>query len=79
MIVTSTGLVFATCADGKLYAYDADNGAVLWSTQLPRNTEGLPAMYEVNGRAYIAICLVAGRAPGTLPPGYVVYGLPEKK
>jgi len=81
MIVTSTGLVFATCADGKLYAYDADNGAVLWSTQLPRNTEGLPAMYEVNGRAYIAICLVAGtvgRAPGTLPPGYVVYGLPEK-
>jgi quinoprotein glucose dehydrogenase len=82
MIVTSTGLVFATCADGKLYAHDADNGAVLWSTQLSRNTEGLPAMYEVNGRAYIAICLVAGtvgRAPGTLPPGYVVYGLPEKK
>jgi quinoprotein glucose dehydrogenase len=82
MIVTSTGLVFATCADGKLYAYDADNGDVLWSTQLPRNTEGLPAMYEVNGRAYIAICLVAGTvrgAPGTLPPGYVVYSLAEKK
>jgi len=82
MIVTSTGLVFATCADGKLYAYNADNGDVLWSTKLPRNTEGLPAMYEVDGRAYIAICLVAGTvrgAPGTLPPGYVVYGLPEKK
>jgi quinoprotein glucose dehydrogenase len=82
MIVTSTGLVFATCSDGKLYAYDAEDGSVLWSTQLPRNTEGLQAMYEVNGRAYIAICLVAGtvgRAPGTLPAGYVVYGLPEKR
>ena len=65
-----------------MYAYNADNGDVLWSTKLPRNTEGLPATYEFNGRAYIAICLVAGTvrgAPGTLPPGYVVYGLPEKK
>jgi quinoprotein glucose dehydrogenase len=81
MIVTSTGIVFATCADGKLYAYDADDGSVIWSTQLPRNTEGLQSMYEVNGRAYIAICLVPGTVaghPGTLPPGYVVYGLPEK-
>jgi quinoprotein glucose dehydrogenase len=82
MIVTSSGLIFATCADGKMYAYDADNGEVLWSTKLPRQTEGLPAMYEVNGRAYIALCLVAGtvgRVPGTLPAGYVVYGLPERK
>ena len=81
MIVTSTGIVFATCADGKLYAYDADDGSVIWSTQLPRNTEGLQSMYEVNGHAYIAICLVPATVsghPGTLPAGYVVYGLPEK-
>jgi quinoprotein glucose dehydrogenase len=81
MIVTSTGIVFATCADGKLYAYDADDGSVIWGTQLPRNTEGLQSMYEVNGRAYIAICLVPATVqgyPGTLPAGYVVYGLPEK-
>ncbi len=80
MIITSTGIVFATCADGKLYAYDAEDGSVLWSTKLPRNTEGLQSMYEVNGRAYIAICLVPGVAggAGTLPAGYVVYGLPEK-
>jgi quinoprotein glucose dehydrogenase len=80
MIVTSTGIVFATCSDGKLYAYDAEDGQVIWSTKLPRNTEGLPSMYEVNGRAYLAICLVPGTVggPGTLPAGYVVYGLPEK-
>jgi quinoprotein glucose dehydrogenase len=81
MIVTSTGIVFATCADGKLYAYDAEDGSVIWSTKLPRNTQGLPSMYEVNGRAYIAICLVPDTVggAGTLPAGYVVYGLPEKK
>ena len=81
MIVTSTGLVFSTCADGKEYAYDADNGNLIWSTQLPRNTEGLQSMYEVNGRAYIAICLVSAvvdRSKPAPPPGYVVYGLPEK-
>jgi quinoprotein glucose dehydrogenase len=80
MIVTSTGIVFATCADGKLYAYDAEDGKVIWSTQLPRNTEGLQSMYEVNGRDYIAICLVPATVaghPATLPAGYVVYGLPE--
>ena len=79
MLVTSTGLVFSTCLDGKLYAYYADDGKVLWSTQLPRNTEGLPAMYEVNGRAYIAICTVnalVDRSRPAPPPGYVIYGLP---
>ncbi len=83
MLVTSTGIVFATCADNHLYAYDADDGKLIWSTRLPRSTEGLPAMYEVNGRAYIAICLVGGGAPRGeqpgIPAGYVVYGLPEKK
>jgi quinoprotein glucose dehydrogenase len=81
MIITSTGIVFATCQDGKLYAYDAEDGSVIWSTQLPRDTQGLQSMYEVNGRAYIAICLVPGTIkghPGTLPAGYVVYGLPER-
>jgi quinoprotein glucose dehydrogenase len=73
--------VFATCADRKLYAYDAENGKVIWSTKLPRSTEGLMSLYEVSGRAYIAICLVPGTVggTGTLPAGYVVYGLPESK
>jgi hypothetical protein len=35
----------------------------------------------VNGRAYIALCIVPGTVDGTgtLPAGYVVYGLPEKR
>ncbi len=85
MIVTSTGIIFATDADNRIYAYDADSGKMFWHKALPRSTEGLMSMYEVNGKAYIAICLVGGgggRGGGGqqtgIPAGYVVYGLPKK-
>ena len=55
MIVTSTGIVFSTARDGVFYAFDADNGNVLWSYKLPMATEGLPAIYEVDGRHYIVV------------------------
>ena len=60
MIVTSTGLLFATAKDGKVRAYSADDGKVLWSADLPHGTEGLPAMYEVNGRQYLVVCATTG-------------------
>jgi len=34
MVVTSTGVVFATGKGGILYAFDADNGNILWETTL---------------------------------------------
>jgi quinoprotein glucose dehydrogenase len=55
MIVTSTGIVFSTARDGVLYAFDADNGEVLWQYALPMATEGLPSIYAVNGRHYIVV------------------------
>src|SRR5690606_8570050 len=55
MVVTSTGLVFSTAKDGKIYAFDAENGKELWSSTLPTGSEGLPAMYEVNNKQYLAI------------------------
>ena len=55
MIVTSTGIVFSTARDGVFYAFDADNGEVLWSSELPMGTEGLPAIYEVKGKHYIVV------------------------
>ncbi len=30
---------------------------MLWSYELPTGTEGLPAMYEVNGKQYLAVCV----------------------
>lgn len=82
MIVTSTGLIFSTCLDGNVYAFDADNGDELWSSPLPRNPEGLPAMYEVRGRQYLVICdmgqVINPDLAQTIPAGYIVYALPEK-
>jgi quinoprotein glucose dehydrogenase len=56
MIVTSSGILFCTGRDGKIYALDVDNGKELWSYELPTNTEGLPAMYKINGKNYLVIC-----------------------
>jgi len=41
-------------------AYDEDNGKVLWEHELPMGSDGIPAVYEVGGKEYIAFC-VAGR------------------
>jgi quinoprotein glucose dehydrogenase len=64
VIVTSTGLLFVNCADGKLRAFDADSGKVLWSYQLPAGTEGIPAMYEVHGREYLVVGATARQSVG---------------
>jgi quinoprotein glucose dehydrogenase len=55
MVVTSTGIIFSTAKDGRVYALDADDGKTLWSADLGAGTEGLPSMYEVNGRHYLVI------------------------
>ncbi|MEI9946277.1 MAG: PQQ-binding-like beta-propeller repeat protein [Chitinophagaceae bacterium] len=56
MVITSTGIVFASCMDGGIYAFDEDNGNMLWSIKLPRVPEGIPAMYENNGRQFLVVC-----------------------
>ena len=89
MIVTSTGIVFSTARDGVFYAFDADNGDVLWSYKLPMATEGLPAIYQVDGRHYIVVNATTphtwglnSRESGIGSPdplgkgGYVVFALP---
>ena len=55
MIVTSTGLIFIAASDGKIRALDEDTGKVLWSATLPAGSEGIPAMYEANGRQYLVV------------------------
>jgi quinoprotein glucose dehydrogenase len=56
MVVTSSGVLFCTGKDGKVYAFDADNGRQLWSYELPTGTEGIPALYEMNGKHYLVVC-----------------------
>jgi quinoprotein glucose dehydrogenase len=85
MIITSTGIVFATAKGGMLYAFDADNGNILWETTLSNESGGQPAMYSINGREYLVVDAANrfekssydfSKRPGALPRGYVVYALP---
>lgn len=91
MIVTSTGIVFSTAKDGHLYAFDADTGDTLWSADLGCGTEGLPAMYELDGRHYVVVNattpLTWGRASRESgigatrtkdQGGYIVFALPRE-
>ncbi len=90
IIVTATGLLFVAGSDGKLRAYEADTGNILWTAPLPAGSEGIPAMYEVNGRQYLVVTSSSrinaggghkgdGAAPAPNgPPSYIVFALPER-
>ena len=86
MIVTSTGIVFATAKGGKVYAFDVDNGNILWETTLDHESNAQPSMYTLNGKQYLVISATSdftpdsydhSKKPGALPKGYVVYALPD--
>jgi quinoprotein glucose dehydrogenase len=88
MVITSTGVVFSTAKGGKLYAFNADNGDLLWETTLSHETNAQPSMYTLNGKQFLVINATSpftadsydhSRKPGALPRGYVVYALPEDK
>ena len=91
IIVTSTGLLFVATTDGKVRAHDEETGRILWTATLPAGSEGMPAMYEVNGRQYLVVpassTINSGgghRRPGdTSEPvegnrSYVAFALPRK-
>jgi quinoprotein glucose dehydrogenase len=52
-------LIFHAARDGKIRAYDADNGKDLWSADLPAGSAAIPSMYAVNGRGYIVVSATA--------------------
>jgi quinoprotein glucose dehydrogenase len=92
-VVTAGGLVFvANSQDRFLRAYDAATGRTLWEHELDANPEGIPAVYEVAGRQYIAFAAGASwgtggdpvwrnplhRKPGSMAAqGYHVFALPR--
>ena len=94
-VVTAGGLVFlANSQDRFLRAYDKESGALLWEHEIEANPEGVPAVYQVNGRQYIAFAAGASWGTGGDPvwrnplhrkegkieaQGYHVFALPEKR
>ena len=85
LVVTGGGLIFvATSSDRTLRARDVDDGSVLWEFSLPAAPEGVPAVYETDGRQFIALP-VGGNGifnwgldlPEPGPGRYMVFALPE--
>jgi quinoprotein glucose dehydrogenase len=88
MIVTSTGLIFIATTDGKVRALDEETGEVLWTANLPAGSEGMPAMYEANGRQFLVVPASSrinsgGGHPSVAAvansgePGYVAFALSQ--
>ncbi len=86
-VLTAGGLIFAGTRDRKFRALDADTGKVLWEAELDAGMEGIPAVYEIGGREYVAICAAAPvtthlhASPGhpavreQIPGAYVAFAL----
>ncbi|WP_120076750.1 PQQ-binding-like beta-propeller repeat protein [Aurantiacibacter odishensis] len=84
-VATAGGLLFVnTASDRAFRARDADTGEVLWEHRFDAATEGVPAVYEVNGRQMITVPVGGvGHFLGGLglpepgPGRYVTFALPE--
>jgi quinoprotein glucose dehydrogenase len=93
-VVTAGGLVFLpNSQDRTLRAYDKETGAVVWEHELDANPEGIPAVYAVRGRQYVAFAAGASWGTGGDPvwrnafhrkqgkieaQGYHVFALPAR-
>ena len=83
-VVTAGGLlIIATGPDRMLHAYDRESGRLLWETEVPANPDGIPAVYEVGGRQYIAFFCAGGAQDSVRDErqqaeaqGYYVFALP---
>jgi quinoprotein glucose dehydrogenase len=83
-VVTAGGLIFVgSNGDGYIHAFDKETGKVLWESQVEANPDGIPAVYEVGGREYVAFYGAAGgdgvvvRQAKPEAQGYYVFALPD--
>lgn len=82
-LATAGNLVFEGTADGRMVAYRADDGAVLWQYKLPNGIIAPPMTYAINGTQYVAVMMgwggafalaggEAARVPGRDYAGYLL-------
>ena len=82
-VITAGGLLFTGTRDRKVRAFDVETGKLLWEAEVPAALEGMPAVYQINGREYIVFCAAAqeGLIPSTQHPiqgSYVAFALPSE-
>lgn len=85
-VVTAGGLLFlASGPDRMVHSLDKDTGKTLWETQIDANPDGIPAVYQVAGREYVAFyaAVTSTKASISYDPGkpgaqgYYVFALPQ--
>jgi quinoprotein glucose dehydrogenase len=88
-VVTAGGLIFTGTRDRAVRALDVETGTVLWKTEVAAGIEGIPAVYEVDGRQYVVYCAAARATTRThaspwgpastdpIPGAYVAFALPR--
>jgi quinoprotein glucose dehydrogenase len=82
-VVTAGGLILTGTRDRKVRALDVETGKVLWEHEVDAALEGIPAVYEVDGRQYVLFCASAqvGLTPSTqeaIKGAYVAFALPRE-
>lgn len=55
LVATAGGLLFAGTQDRRLRAWEMNGGKLLWQAPLPSVPGGVPAVYKVGGRQFIAL------------------------
>jgi outer membrane protein assembly factor BamB len=69
-VVTASGLIFTGTRDKKIRAFDAETGKVLWTFETEAGIEGMPAIYQINGKEYLVYCAAANPSTHTHAPFY---------
>lgn len=64
-VTTAGGLVLFAGNDSKLYVLDSATGKVIFTKDLPNGSQGVPAVYEANGREFVLFAVSGG---GTVYP-----------
>ena len=82
-VVTAGGILFAGTRDRTVHAFDVTNGKPLWEHTVDAALEGIPAVYQVDGREFIVFCASAqeGLTPSTqqrVNGAYVAFTLPQQ-
>lgn len=89
-VVTAGGLIFTGTRDRKVRALDSATGKVLWEAELEAGLEGMPAVYQIDGREYVVFCAAAQATTHThdvpghpavrtpIPGAYVAFALPDR-
>ncbi len=71
-IVTAGGLIFVgSNGDRYVHAFDKDNGKIIWESKIDASPDGIPAVYQVGGRQYVAFYAAGGKQ------GYYIFALPK--